>query len=109
MTTPDELREAVRAQLDELRRRVAVGHDLTMGPKTERLLAYVETEPEWGPTWREAIEGRAAELAAADGGSKLFTYHVIQALVELFNEDPAFRRTMHAQVDTIRPREGLQG
>jgi hypothetical protein len=101
-----EKRRLARRLLNEIYEDTASGaHGLTMGAKATRLLALLDAEDEHRAfAHREKVEQRAAEIARGLGLRELYSYHVIQAFVELFNEDESFRAATHAHVDELRPR-----
>jgi mannose/cellobiose epimerase-like protein (N-acyl-D-glucosamine 2-epimerase family) len=101
-----DLRTEARHALNELYSRTPEGnHGLTMGAKATRLLALLELEPEYGSTWRRKLEERGALIAGEERVPELYSYHLFQAFVELFNEDPEFRARAHAHVERLVPKD----
>jgi hypothetical protein len=101
-----EKRRMARRLLNEVYEDTASGaHGLKMGAKAARLLALFDAEDEHRAFGhRGKLEQRAAEIARGLGLRELYSYHVIQAFVELFNEEESFRAATHAHVDELRPR-----
>ena len=105
MTLSEKRREA-RRLLNEIYEDTASGaHGLKVGAKATRLLALFELEDEHRHfRHRVQIEQRAAEIARELGLREIRSYHVIQAFVELFNEQETFREATHAVVEKLEPR-----
>jgi hypothetical protein len=101
-----EKRRTARRLLNEIYEDTAHGaHGLTTGAKASRLLALFDAEDEHRSFGHRAkLEQRAAEIARSLGLRELYSYHVIQAFVELFNEEESFREATHAHVDELHPR-----
>ena len=110
MTLSQKRRDA-RHLLDEIYEDTASGaHGLRMGAKATRLLALFEAEDEHRSFGhRIKLEQRAAEIARGLGLREIYSYHVIQAFVELFNEDESFRKATHAHVEELRPSVTTRG
>jgi hypothetical protein len=101
-----DLRIEARQSLNELYSRTREGgHGLIMGAKATRLLALFELEPEYGSGWRQKLEERGALIAREENVPELYSYHLFQAFVELFNEDPQFRARAHAHVSRLSPKD----
>jgi hypothetical protein len=104
MTRPlSDLRVQARKHLDELYERTAGGpRTREVGAKASRLLALFDAEEEHRRHGhRELIERRAWEIAHQAGVDEIYSYHVMQAFVELFNEVGTFREATHAHVDRL--------
>jgi hypothetical protein len=105
MTLSEKRRDA-RRLLNEIYEDTASGaHGLKVGAKASRLLALFEVEDEHRRfRHRVQIERRAAEIARELGLREIRSYHVIQAFVELFNEDETLRQATNSVVDRLEPR-----
>jgi hypothetical protein len=104
-----DLRTQARKALDELYERISGGpRTPDVGAKASRLLALFDAEDEHRRHGhRELIEERAWEIARRAGVEEIYSYHVLQAFVELFNQDPTFKAATHAHVDRLDwPRRG---
>jgi hypothetical protein len=104
MTASDDRREIRLALNDVYERVLAEPGGMTVGAKAKRLLALFECEEEHRSSRdAERLLERAADIARDLGLEEVYSYHVAQAFVELFNEDPSFRGATHAHVGELRP------
>jgi hypothetical protein len=104
VTDRDDRREIRLALNDVYKATFSPPQDLQVGAKAKRLLALFECEEEHRDhDSANALNERAAEIAKDLGLPEVYSYHVIQAFVELFNEDLSFRETTHAHVEELRP------
>ena len=103
MTSLTDLRVQARKCLDELYERTSGGpRTPEVGAKASRLLALFDAEGgHRRHGHREMIEHRAWEIAHRAGVDEIYSYHVMQAFVELFNEVPTFKKATHAHVDRL--------
>ena len=104
MTGRDDRREIRVALNDVYASAFAPSAEREFGAKATRLLALFECEEEYRDRGHpQRLAERAAEIADDLGLPEVYSYHVIQAFVELFNEDQSFRDATHAGVADLRP------
>jgi hypothetical protein len=103
MTSLTELRVQARKSLDELYERTSGGpRTRKVGAKASRLLALFDAEDEHRRHGhRDLIEQRAWEIARRAGVDEIYSYHVLQAFVQLFDEVPTFKEATHAHVNRL--------
>ena len=104
MTAAEDRREIRLALNDIYERSFSTPDDLTIGAKAKRLLALFECEEEHQSHGNsQRLCERAAEIARDLAVPEIYSYHVVQAFVELFNEEPSFREATHAHVGELKP------